>query len=285
MLAIIGTVPIQDFPITCGRICLTGMNLSISDTAVDVNRGTAALMAAAAATCNFLGTEQPYGFLVGDIGHGKGSRNLYKFFCTHLPDYSFNTLTFHYLQPIAHWHNNILAAIDAVAPRPVTIADAGFMYAAKMSGYARRYDLFTPDVGELAFLADESAPHPLYTRGFLLHDENRAEQLIERAYAHGNAATVLLVKGRRDLVVRNGKILHTISEPCVEALEAIGGTGDTITGIVSALISSGMDRVEASVKAAMANRIAGSLANPTPATNVSEIITMIPNALSSLFSG
>jgi len=44
------------------------------------------------------------------------------------------------------------------------IADAGFMYAAKMSGQASKYDLFTPDVGELAFLADEEAPHLFYTR-------------------------------------------------------------------------------------------------------------------------
>jgi hypothetical protein len=32
---------------------------------------------------------------------------------------------------------------------------------------AAQFDLFTPDVGELAFLADEEAPHPFYTRGFI----------------------------------------------------------------------------------------------------------------------
>ncbi len=31
-------------------------------------------------------------------------------------------------------------------------------------------DLFTSDVGELAFLADEEAPHLFYTRGFILHE-------------------------------------------------------------------------------------------------------------------
>jgi len=35
-----------------------------------------------------------------------------------------------------------------------------------MSGNAQSFDLFTPDAGELAFLADEEAPHPFYTRGF-----------------------------------------------------------------------------------------------------------------------
>ncbi|MFO7970579.1 MAG: sugar kinase, partial [Desulfobacterales bacterium] len=57
-------------------------------------------------------------------------------------------------------------------PRPTLIADAGFMYAAKMSGLSEAYELFTPDAGELAFLADEEAPHPFYTRGFILHEEN-----------------------------------------------------------------------------------------------------------------
>ena len=80
------------------------------------------------------------------------------------------------------------------------MADAGYMYVAKMSGYAASYDLFTPDVGELAFLADEKAPHPFYTRGFLLHEEERVPELILRAYHHENAARHLLVKGRCDRV-------------------------------------------------------------------------------------
>ena len=56
--------------------------------------------------------------------------------------------------------NRVLFAVEEMAKRPVLIADAGFMYAAKMSGQSSKYDLFTPDVGELAFLADEEAPHP-----------------------------------------------------------------------------------------------------------------------------
>ncbi|MFN2359334.1 MAG: sugar kinase, partial [Desulfotignum sp.] len=69
------------------------------------------------------------------------------------------------------------------------------MYAAKMSGAASFYDLFTPDAGELAFLADETAPHPFYTRGFILHTDNPVSELVCRAYAHDNAAQYLLVKG------------------------------------------------------------------------------------------
>lgn len=84
------------------------------------------------------------------------------------------------------------------------VADAGFMYVAKMSGYADAYDLFTPDAGELAFLADEKAPHPFYTRGFLLASEDDVPELAARAYRHGNAARFLLVKGKTDHLIRGG---------------------------------------------------------------------------------
>ena len=69
-----------------------------------------------------------------------------------------------------------------------------------MSGYADHYDLFTPDVGELAFLADETAPHPFYTRGFLLAEDKDIPELVARAYAGNNAARHLLVKGSTDHV-------------------------------------------------------------------------------------
>jgi ADP-dependent NAD(P)H-hydrate dehydratase / NAD(P)H-hydrate epimerase len=62
-----------------------------------------------------------------------------------------NTLVFHYLQPDVNWHNRVLFAVEEMDRRPVLIADAGFMYAAKMSGQSSQYDLFTPDIGELAF--------------------------------------------------------------------------------------------------------------------------------------
>jgi NAD(P)H-hydrate repair Nnr-like enzyme with NAD(P)H-hydrate dehydratase domain len=284
MLAIVGTVPVRGFPITHGRIVLDNSVLSVGGTEVDLERGTPALMAAAAATAGFLGAESPYGFLVGDIGHGKGSRELYQYLTEHLCEFDMGVLTFHYLQPIAHWHDRVLAAVNALGTRPRMIADAGFMYAAKMSGHARSYDLFTPDAGELAFLADESAPHPFYARGFILHDETRAEDLVDRAYAHGNAARTLLVKGRHDLVVEEGRIVRTVAEPDVGALEAIGGTGDTVTGIVSVLVSSAMPIPEAAAAAAMANRFAGLLAEATPATSVRGIVSWIPRALDGVLS-
>jgi hypothetical protein len=279
MLAIAGTIPSEDFPLISGNITIDDDHLRIGNERVSINRGTAALMAAAIKTAETLGQPLPCGYLVGDIGRGKGSLNLYKYLTGHLPQSNFQTLTFHYLQPMVDWHEYLQQAINEMKERPTLIADAGFMYAAKMSGKASLYDLFTPDIGELAFLADEKAPHPFYTRGFILHDENRVPDLIARAYTHNNAAAFLLVKGQQDYLANREGVLETVDNPTEEALEAIGGTGDTLTGLVSALIDSGMAIKEAAVVAMKTNRLAGHYAKPTPATQVAEIIRHIPKAL------
>jgi len=148
-----------------------------------------------------------------------------------------------------------------------------------MSGQSETYELFTPDAGELAFLADEEAPHPFYTRGFILHEENRIPDLITRAYEHGNAARYLLVKGRQDHVASREGIHAVIESPVDEALEAMGGTGDTLTGIVSTLIASGMETLKAAILAARINRLAGHYACPNPASQVMEMIAYIPRAM------
>ncbi|MEZ4526466.1 MAG: NAD(P)H-hydrate dehydratase [Desulfobacterales bacterium] len=282
MLGIAGTVPDKDFPQVCGSVSVSGNHLCIREHFVPINRGTPALAAAAVKTCEMLKIAPPLAFLVGDTGMGQGSRELYAFLEKNIRDFHLHTLVFHYLQPDADWHNRVLFQIQDMPEKPVLIADAGFMYAAKMSGQAPEYDLFTPDVGELAFLADEDAPHPFYTRGFILHEENQASELIARAYRHDNAAKYLLVKGRKDYVVQAGRTLEIIDSPQTEALEAIGGTGDTLTGIVSALIASGREIAAAACAAARINRVAGSLTCPTPASCVTEIIAKIPEAFSAV---
>ncbi|MBW2617847.1 MAG: sugar kinase [Deltaproteobacteria bacterium] len=279
MLALVGTIPQEDFPLTFGQVSLRGESIFIGGRQIPVNRGTAALIAAAIKAGQVIGLDRPTGFLAGDIGLGQGSRRLYEHLAENLSRLSFQVLTFHYILPDVDWHNKVLFAAQAMERRPVLIADAGFMYAAKMSGLASSYDLFTPDAGEMAFLADEEAPHPFYTRGFILHEEERVPELIARAYTHDNAAQVLLVKSRRDYLATAEGVQATIDEPVCEALEAIGGTGDTLTGIASALAASGMETPRAALLAARANRLAGLLADPSPATQVSEIIRRIPFAL------
>lgn len=282
MLAVVGTVPDHDFPLLAGKVTLEDGHICIQGRKVTINRGTPALLAAAVRVCQGLGHEEPFGYLAGDIGRGDASQKLYQYLAQHLKQTNFRTIVFHYLQPLVGWHNRIRSVIQKMIPKPVLIADAGYMYVAKMSGHSEEYDLFTPDVGELAFLADEAAPHPFYTRGFILHEENHVPDLIARAYAHGNAARYLLVKGRRDYLADREGVKAVVDHSLEEAMEAIGGTGDTLTGIVAALSATGMDISEASLVALKVNRLAGVYAHPTPATQVAEIIRHIPQALRNL---
>jgi hypothetical protein len=280
MLGIVGTVPDPDFPVIEGAVSFNGDSIIVGGLRVPVNRGTPALTGAAVAAAGVLHLAEVRAFLVGDVGTGAGSRSLDNYLQKNLPPRKMDILVFHYLQPDVDWHNKVLFAVQEMNPRPILIADAGFMYAAKMSGQAPEYDLFTPDAGELAFLADEQAPHPFYTRGFILHDGTKVPELIARAYEHENAAKHLLVKGEKDYIVsRQNGVVAVIDGPTRQALECIGGTGDTLTGIAAALIYSGMKISDAANLAARVNRVAGSLASPTPASQVIEIIRAIPEAI------
>lgn len=283
MFAIVGTVPDEDFPLLCRPAALSGEKLLVGDLQVPVNRGTLALLASALQVCEFFHAPLPTAYLVGDIGTGAGSRSLYAYLEETLGRQVYTSLTFHYIQPDVDWHNRVLFAIDRMAEPPVLIADAGFMYAAKMSGQSGVYDIFTPDMGELAFLADADAPHPFYTRGFIFHEPERAPELISQAYQHDNAARYLLVKGKTDIVADASGVIETITEPLVPSMEAIGGTGDIITGLLAAFTALGHDSQKACMYASMIARMAGSLADPNPGTQVVDIIRHIPMSLKQFF--
>jgi ADP-dependent NAD(P)H-hydrate dehydratase / NAD(P)H-hydrate epimerase len=279
MFSIVGTVPDNNFPLISGLGSMENDHVVIENERVAVNRGTPALIAAACETLKYLHKPNPHCYLVGDTGDGEGSKRLYKYLAENIADFPLKTITFHYYQPDVKWFKKVAAAIEKMPVRPILIADAGFMYVAKMSGKASFFDLFTPDAGELAYLADEKAPHPFYTRGFILHEGNKVPDLIKRAYDHNNAANYLLVKGVKDYVADKNGVIAVVDSPLEEVLEAIGGTGDTLTGIVSALISTGMAIDKSAVYAARVNRLAGSFAKPNPATQIYEIIKQIPRAL------
>jgi hypothetical protein len=282
MLGIVGTIPDRQFPLIHGKARWVDGHIKINDRSIAVNRCTPALLAAALKASECINGPEIYAFLVGDIGKGDGSRKLYQFLAQHLSEFDFQVLTFHYLQPDADWHNKVLFAVETMQRRPILIADAGFMYAAKMSGQAPCYDFFTPDIGELAFLADELAPHPFYTRGFILHQSENVPDLIKRAYQHCNAATHLVVKGKSDYIVHKKQVVEKVDYPCFDAMEAIGGTGDSLTGLLTALCGAGFKSIDAAVLAAKVNRWTGYYTDPSPATQVAELIDKIPQALSNL---
>ena len=291
---ICGSVPDADFPLSLGSWHMKQGRLYADDNALlpqggtlpalSVQRGTPALIAATLQVCQSLDLPRPLALLAGDTGNGTGSLALYAFLADWLSSTTdtINGLTFHYLFPNVDGHNHILMNLKAYAethPAPLLVADAGFMYAAKMSGYANEYDLFTPDAGELAFLADENAPHPFYTRGFLLGSHLSTQELARRAHAHGNCAKTLLIKGAVDSVAEYGDLVATVDSPDIPSMEPIGGTGDLVTGTVTGLLMAGQPVRQACVAAAKTNRLMGALASPTPATQVSELIPFLPEAL------
>lgn len=277
---IVGTVPRDDFPLIHDQAIIDLDGIVVAEQRISIARGTPALVAATCMASSILGGEPPDVLLCGDTGRGGGSTQIYRYLVESGVDLSvYSGITFHYLQPDVDWHNRILLAVEALSVKPLLLADAGYMYVAKMSGYAESYDLFTPDAGELAFLADERAPHPFYTRGFLLHEENHVPDLIDRAVSQGNAARNLLVKGKADVVVSNGKIVASISDPCIETMEPIGGTGDSLVGLVTALVSAGMPIGAACVRAARINRYMGFYANPTPAFSISDLLKFLPQSM------
>ena len=103
--------------------------------------------------------------------------------------------------------------------------------------------------------------------------------LIRRAYQHQNAARHLLVKGEADYIVHNSQVVLKVDQPSFEVMEAIGGTGDTLTGILSVLCCADLELTEAAVMAALANRWSGYYADLSPATQVVELIEKMPQAL------
>ncbi|MEW6381818.1 MAG: NAD(P)H-hydrate dehydratase [bacterium] len=279
MLVLAGTIPVQGLPLLAGQGILTSEGLVINGHLLDQNRGTAAMMTTVAVVCQQYGLDAPLCVVAGDIGKRDGSSKVYNYLTEHVSELNPQVMVFHYIMPDILKNNRLIKAIKLVRQKPLLIADAGSMYVAKAGGHAPYYDIFTPDMGELAFLADEKAAHPAYTRGFIWHMNEQASELVQRAYHWKNAADILFVKGSTDHICRGGQIYHSMSEPSIPELEAIGGTGDTITGILSALAYRGIDLIDACLIAARANREAGRLARPTPATQVNKIIECIPQAL------
>lgn len=248
-----------------------------------INRGTSALIASTLVGKSTQSTKTNLNItvkalLVGDTGTGEGSKKLYQYLSNDLLKKEFfNGITFHYLFPDVDWHNRVLLAIESqeehFAKTPILVADAGFMYVAKMSGYADKYHIFTPDIGEMAFLADENAPHPFYTRGFLLAKEHQIPELLKHAIAHKNIAKHLIIKGETDYIVMDGEIINKIQEPSVPAMEAIGGTGDLVTGLLTANLIQKQSIASAMIHAVKTARTIAKNVKPCPATQIAEILT------------
>jgi len=277
MLLIAGTVPVKDLPLTMGKVSTEKEFLIVNDYRIPCTQGTGAMIGAALVTNNYLKLEAPQVLIAGDTGRGTGSREIYEYLIQRVAELSPAVLALHYCLPNMILTKRLCEAIEKCAKRPVMIADAASMYAAKSAGMAKAFGIFTPDPTEIAFLADPDAVHPAYINRHLFDtDVTQTPRLAAVAYQNKSAANLLLVKGAIDYIVRDGDIVATITEPNVPALEAIGGTGDTITGLVSAFAYAGLELHKAAIIAAKANRTAGKFAQLTPATRVKQVIDQFP---------
>ncbi|MFC2016965.1 NAD(P)H-hydrate dehydratase [Chloroflexota bacterium] len=277
MMLITGTVPVKDLPLIMGKVAAEEEFLIVNGYRIPCTQGTGAMISAALTTTNYLKLELPHVLVAGDIGNGKGSREIYEYLIQTVAKLSPEVLTLHYCVPDMALTRTLCQSIEECAKRPLIVADAGSMYAAKAAGLASKFDVFTPDATEMAFLADPDATHPAYIQRHLFDtDITQTPRLAAAAYQHKNAAKLLLVKGAIDYVVRDEDILATITEPNVRELEAIGGTGDTITGLVSAFAYAGLELDKAAIVAAKSNRMAGKFAQATPATRVRQVIEQFP---------
>lgn len=266
MLTVIGTVPMPE-AIYSGEAYFEGDSLKINGVVLPVERGTTALIAAALRVLNFYGTEKIYCLLAGD-NSGSGSNRLLQEGVNYLAHSNPNTVVMHYMFVLIKYGDILKNTVNKLKSKPFMIADAGGMYMAKASGIAHIFDLFTPDFGELAFLADPKALHPMYTAPDFY--SLSVEDLVNRAESLGNIPTGLLVKGKKDFVFYGGKLMNKVDTPVINAMEAIGGTGDTLTGIASALHYLKVSNF--AFKASLLNRLVGQETRCTPRTQIAEFI-------------
>ena len=277
-LLLAGTVPGPLPTGQCGPAVVHDGSLLVGTQPVEMNRGTAAMIAAAACIARHFDDPAPQAVIAGDQGTRSGSRLVYHRLRTELRRQHPRVVCGHYIVPDIGLHNQVLAAARTCSPRPILIADAGFMYVAKASGAAAEYDLFLPDIGELAFLADDQALHPAYTRGFLSRMECTPAELVAHARQAGTARN-LCIKGSIDSIYTGDRCRETIDTPMVPALEPIGGTGDTITGMAAGLIAHGLEIAHACATACRANRLAALRTPLTPASGIEAILTALPAVL------
>jgi len=283
-LLIAGTLPIKGLPFFLGSPLFDGRTLTMEGRSVPCTMGTAVVYSTALVVMEHMGIrESPQLMTAGDIGRADGSRLIYNNLIEEIERLNVDVLVLHYIMPIITLTNRLAQRLKGLSKKPFIIADAGSMYSLKASGEASLCDFMTPDPGEMAFLADPEAVHPAYVERHLFEiDTADVLHLIRQAYLTRNVPRMLVVKGVRDYVVKEGQVLFSIDEPNVPALEPIGGTGDTLTGTLAGLVASGMDPILAAICATKANRMAGLICKPTPRTLVHDIVNRIPEALDTI---
>jgi len=275
-LLVVATYPLANGPLLSGEARFEGGTLTVGGVPVPTSQGTSAMLGAACRVADHLGTATPHALIAGDIGRGDGTRAVYAALMAAAEELQPTVIAFHYLQPVMALMRRAVSELETVAPGTLLVADAGGMYAAKAAGIAGRFELMTPDVGEVGFLADPDVTHPAYVSHYLFGTDGFDPPRLIRLAADKDSARVLLVKGRCDHISLLGNIVGTVESPDVPSLEAIGGTGDTITGLAAGFMAAGFPTVDAAIIASRANRHAGQAVAATPATRAADLIEAFP---------
>jgi len=276
VIVIVGTVPYKT-DVYVGTARIDEDYLHIEKTRFNIERGTAAMAASCAQVCSFYGLPMPLCIFGGDISDGKGTELMFQEVNTNIGDYDPDIITLHYMFPKISYGGPFFNKINSLPRKPQLIADAGGMYLMKTIKQAHLFDVFTPDEGELLFLADEYASHPLYVRSELLNKVADIDSLVKLACKNGDAPHTIVVKGATDYIYQDGIRIKEYKGPNIPAMEAIGGTGDTITGMLTGLRYRKDE--EPDYKALVTNRLIGKRIHCTPATQIKEFIGAIPTAL------
>lgn len=276
MIIVAGTIPLEHFPLVHGPVALEDGMLHVEGQGFPCGMGSGAMISALIETLEYFGLENPVLVAAGDIGDAEGSRNIYRKLEEVIPADGPSMVVMHYLQPLVTPMRSLCTAVQSMENKPVMVADAGSLYAAKAAGRAGDFTLLTPDEAEMKFLADDQAMHPAYVSNYFLQSGNESvPELIKKAYDDGNSSEYVLVKGKTDYIAVKGDVVATTNSPDVPILEPIGGTGDTITGIVAGLIAQGFPVDQAAHHATVINRKAGERTNLRPDTRVLELIKNI----------
>lgn len=281
-LLVVGTVPVGVGQVFQGQVeRWEDGTLHVGGDRIPHCQGTSAMVGAAQAVCSHYSIDPPHLLLGGDVGRGEGTRAVFEALPDAVRDIRPDVIAFHYVQPVMRLMKRAVEQLSSYSDVRL-VADAGGMYAAKAAGVGRAFSLMTPDVGEVGFLADPSASHPAYVSRYLFGTDGFDPPNLGKLAWEQGGADVLLVKGHADHIIERGEVRGVISDPCIPELEAIGGTGDTVTGLAVGFMTAGKSTVEAALLAARTNRLAGLALGARPDHHASDLVATFPQVLEQL---
>ena len=153
MLLLSGTLPLAYESVTVGRVNFDGVRMSIGDMEIPpdmLSIGATAMMAAALKTTEALGIEPPMSVVAGDMGEGMGPRWCTEYLTEDAGGLGPSTVTLHYILPLRNEFLGFVEMVDYWAKKTVPDSRCRALLIAKATRVCEKFDLFTPDAGEIS---------------------------------------------------------------------------------------------------------------------------------------